>query len=477
MDLTVDVPQAAAKSLVEERPSEIEAPQPALLEAGPPSPSSSPSSSTTLAPALRRFAAVQIALTIACFAAEACAKLLMHLSGPYIYPLKTRSQTAWDFVLFNGKFQHFGRPDFFQTDPEIPFPYPAPLAVAYKAFFSYQAHPLRLFLAFSLAAFAVAAAVLCRALHRRGVSWGNASAFVLTALLLAYPLWFELKQGNIEICVWVLVTLGVWAFCKDRPAAAAVCFGVAGSMKVFPFVFLGLLLAVRRYRETALAALAAVVSTIASLWLVGPGISNTWRSVENGVSTFRAIYILNLRPEETGFDHSLFGVYKRLYHPLPPPLAMGHVETIYVAAAAIFGIALYFLKIRRLPLINQVLCLAVASILLPPISFDYTLMYLYLPWAMLALLAQQQWNAQYREQPLPAWSAHAAPQRNRAGNDVEKTIPGLSAALVCLAILVSPESEFIWHEAHLGGQIKALVLLALLGIGLMYPFQEQSLSS
>jgi hypothetical protein len=435
--------------------SAVEASQPefAVLEAA-----SAPSNAVTAitaAPALKVFAAVEIVAVFLCFAAEIFAKLVLHLAGPYIYPLKTQSQTAWDFVLFTNKFQHFGRWDFFQTDADIPFAYPAPLAVAYKVFFSYHAHPLRLFVGFTLAVFAIAGVFVCRALHRQGVSWLKASAFVSTAYLLAYPLWYELKQGNIEICVWVLVALGVWAFCKNKPAAAAVCFGIAGSMKIFPFVFLGLLLAARRYREMALAAVAAMTSTIVSLWLVGPGILNTWRSVKESLAIFRMIYVLHLRSEEIGFDHSLFGVYKRFYHPLPTPVPLGHIADIYLAVAAVFGIALYFVKIRHLPLINQVLCLVVASILLPPISFDYTLMYLYIPWAMLVIFAQEQW---------------------RQGTQTPQKVAGLTTVFVCLAVLMSPQSEFIWHAAHFGGQIKALVLIALLGVGLKYPFKPEARS-
>jgi hypothetical protein len=38
---------------------------------------------------------------------------------------------------------------------------------------------------------------------------------------------------------------------------------------------------------------------------------------------------------------------------------------------------------------------------------------------------------------------------------------------------LSPESEFIHHIEHVGGQIKALALIALMYIGLKYPFQRE----
>jgi Glycosyltransferase family 87 len=397
------------------------------------------------APILKKFLALQILLVLACAACEAFAKYVLRLDGAFIYPLKTPNQTAWDFTLFAEQFSHFHHPEFFLVRE---FPYPAPVAIPYAIFFSYS-YPLRFFYTFILASFALAGLMLALALRRRGVSTLQAAVFVVISLILSYPLWFELKQGNIEICVWVVVVLGVWAFCKGKGYTAAACFGIAGSMKLFPFVYLGLLLARRMYRELVVATLAAVSSTLIALWLLGPNILNTWRQLESGVEVFRTTYLLHLRSEEIGFDHSLFGVYKRFMHHLAPPGRLGHIADAYLAVAAVCGIALYILIIRHLPLINQVLCLTVASILLPPISFDYTLMHLYIPWAMLVLFAQDEWQ-------------------------VRQQVPGLTAAFVCFAILFAPESEFIRHGIHCGGQVKALTLLTLLIVGLKHPFATKA---
>jgi hypothetical protein len=146
------------------------------------------------------------------------------------------------------------------------------------------------------------------------------------------------------------------------------------------------------------------------------------------------------------FDHSLFGVYKQLAHLLGySNLRSAHQLSVYTGLVAISGVALYFLRIRRLPLMNQLLSLCVTSILLPPMSNDYTLLYLYLPWGLLAL---------------------SAIQEARTG----RTRPGLLAAFVCFGLLFSPESEIIIRHATVAGQFKALTLLVLLYISLRYPF-------
>jgi hypothetical protein len=397
-----------------------------------------------LAPATRLFLQVQIFLTLLCFGVEAFCAFVLHLDGDFTYPLKTRSQTAWDFTLFTEQFRYFHHPEFFLIRE---FPYPAPVAIPYAIFFS-SSHPLRLFISFILTTFLLAGLIFARAMRRRGVSALKADLFVLASLLLAYPLWFDLKQGNIEICVWILIAFGVWAFCKGRGYPAAAAFGIAGSMKIFPFVYVALFLTRRKYREVAFAAFTAACSTLISLWLVGPNIVDTWRKINSGIAFFRTTFMLHFRRDEIGFDHSLFGIYKRFAHHLPPSEQLGHIVNIYLAVAAVCGIALYILKIRHLPLINQALCLTVASILLPPISFDYTLMQLYIPWAMLVLFAQQR-------------------------GQTHKKIPGLAAAFICFAILMSPQSEFLRHATRYGGQIKALVLIVLMAVSLKYPFASQ----
>jgi hypothetical protein len=69
------------------------------------------------------------------------------------------------------------------------------------------------------------------------------------------------------------------------------------------------------------------------------------------------------------------------------------------------------------------------------------------PFAMLALLAQDKWNAK-----LPT--------------------PGINPAILCLAVLLSPLSEFVFRYERFGGQLKAVVLVVLMYIGLKYPFQS-----
>ncbi|HEV2619841.1 MAG TPA: hypothetical protein VGU23_07870, partial [Acidobacteriaceae bacterium] len=99
------------------------------------------------------------------------------------------------------------------------------------------------------------------------------------------------------------------------------------------------------------------------------------------------------------------------------------------------------------------LFLTVACITLPPTSYDYTLLHLYTPWVMLVFLAVSRWRDHL---PVPK---------------------GLWPAFLCLALLLSPQSEIILHGERIGSQIKCLALLALAIVALRFSFPEQATPS
>jgi len=88
----------------------------------------------------------------------------------------------------------------------------------------------------------------------------------------------------------------------------------------------------------------------------------------------------------------------------------------------------------------------VASILLPPLSGDYTLLHLYIPWAVLALISISLKDGQIQR--------------------------GLVFSFVCMAILMAPESWLFVYGIRVAGQLKAVVLLILFIVSITCPFEE-----
>jgi hypothetical protein len=383
-------------------------------------------------------------LLLAALVIEGVCRYLFHAGWPYRSPFL--NEYFPDIYNLVPRFHHFHTLEFFTDTVDLPCMYPAPVAACYRLLFYTTPHEVAVLLTFVLLCFVIAAVLLGRALVRQGLPLRTTTAFLIFCLLTSYPMWFEMKQANQEIVSWLFLVLGLWCFITERSYSAAVFLGIAGSLKITPFFYLGLFFARRQYRQLVVALLAAAAVTIPSLWWEYPHILTSWRLTRAAIAQFPVWESLRLLPE-TGFDHSIFGLTKQVIFHHVNANTLASVLATYSAVSLVAFVVLYFGWIRRLLMINQVLCLCLATLLLPPTSFDYTLMSLYAPWTLLVLLAVRR-------------------------RDTET--PGLVPAMICFAILFTPETEFIRHQISLGGQIKAITMIALFIVALRYPFERST---
>jgi hypothetical protein len=369
-------------------------------------------------------------------------KDLLHWPSVYWYPFFLPAARFSDFTIFQPRFQHFGTAAFFSM-PGFPFTYPAPVALAFHGFYLFGARALALYLGFCFAVCFGACAILAFAMHRRGAGFLACAGFAGAGFLLSYPFWFLADRANIEMVNFLAVALGVTCYWKKLWFGAATFLGLAAALKLYPIVYIALLLSAHRYAATAWSLAVAAAVTAGSIFLLGSSYRVSAAGIANGLAFFRTTYALQIRPTEIGFDHSLFALVKKIaLASVPDP---GVLLDGYLLLAAAFGLALYAWKIRNLPRANQILALTVCAILLPPVSSDYTLMNLYIPWAVLVLIAV-------------------------SGNQGR----GVMLSLVCMAILMAPESYLFLHGVRIAGQFKAVALMALLAISVIYPIEESS---
>ncbi|MDE1154667.1 MAG: glycosyltransferase family 87 protein [Acidobacteriaceae bacterium] len=284
-------------------------------------------------------------------------------------------------------------------------------------------------------------------LLRRGMSKPEAVRFLLATLFLSFPFWFLLYTGNFEFTVWFVLVGAFYFFWKGDDPPAAVLFGLAAAMKIFPVILLGLFIARRQLKAVAIAIVTAVAVTVPSLWILCPDIHVSWKLTNDAIGYTRNFYMLTLRPIESGFDHTLFVLIKRLLLPLPPPAQMDKLLHIYLVVVAIGGVLIFIFRIRFLPVINQILCFVVAMITLTPVSYDYTLIHLYIPFALLCFVSLERFEENKR---------------------------ALLIAFSLFAFVLSAQSEFILHGLRFAGQLKALGLLLLFVLALVHPFHSSS---
>jgi hypothetical protein len=373
-----------------------------------------------------------------------CAHIVHLTAYPYGFYMVRHNEDGLDLMGYYVRFKQFHSVGFFRSDGGPVYAYPAGVAPFYWIFYRVRYAQIP-FVLVSLTLLLTLAVLLARALERHGLSRKAARLFVGLSLVLSYPLYFECTRGNMELFMWLFSACGTYAVLRKRPWLGATLIGVATAMKLYPFILVGLLIARRKYWQTAFTFLVAAIMTYICYWLICPDISVSIAGIHDGMAKFQVKYVLAYWVGNLDWDHSLFGVVKRIVGD-QSTVAYTHILSIYMILCAGIGTVLYFIRIRRMPAINQVLCLSVASIMMPPISFDYTLVHLYAPWAMLVILVVDTFHS----------------GRSR--------IPGLWPVFGCFIILLSPLNEFIVHGHRMNGNIRAFVLLALFILGLVYPF-------
>lgn len=365
-----------------------------------------------------------------------------HIEGLQAGIFSPRVDRFTDFRIFTHKFEFFHTAKFFEVG--FPINYPAPCAVFLEVFFRYFHHNLRAFLCFVLLSFLVPAVLFTRALYRRGLPIFHATHFVFVALALSWPFLFLYDRANVEVLVFLLMLIGLWSYATGKESLAAVFFSLGAAAKIFPFVVLGIFVSRRQWGKLLLAALVAIASSIVSLAILGPTIPSATKGLLAGIAKFRSDYMVQWRPFDSGTDHSFFGLYKDVqilfHHSVQFPRAL----SLYLTLAAIGGVLLYVIRIRSLPLMNQVLIFTIVSITFTAFSADYTLVQLYGPFCLLVLLTIE------------------AEKEGRF-------IPGLSFILGCFTFLFSVMTFLVYRGQRFIGPFKCIGLAVLMIAALRFP--------
>ena len=114
----------------------------------------------------------------------------------------------------------------------------------------------------------------------------------------------------------MLGAIGVWCFLTGRTNTSAILIGLAASLKLYPFILLGLFLPRRKYGGFLLGIATFAAVTVLSLYFVGPTISAAAHWDAEQIDAFSKYYVGDVWA--LGYDHSLFGLVKAFtlhWHP------------------------------------------------------------------------------------------------------------------------------------------------------------------
>jgi Glycosyltransferase family 87 len=361
------------------------------------------------------------------------------LKYPYNWPMIPIDalHDYWDYF---DRFELLHTTAFF-TAPGYPFTYLAPGVVLYELLYifgergGFLVYMILIVVSLSFAFIRIRSEMLLRGFPKE-----LAEGLPLFILVASYPIIFCIQRGNLEILIAIGLALGTWAYWKGQTWTAAIVWGVFGSVKLYPLLLLAIFLSFRQYRQFFVSLLAAASTTLLSLLYIGPDLRTASAGISRSLDAFLELYSLRI-DYWIGFDHSLFALLKLNIHNVALPTLLRR----YMITLAVLMLTLYVVRIRKLPVANQLLILTVASILLPPTSWDYTLLQLYAPFIILVFITI----------------------------DSHRKVPGLFQVLVLLGLTFTPTNFFFYSGHGASAQIKCLLLLGLMAIAMVYPFSSE----
>lgn len=336
---------------------------------------------------------------------------------------------------------------FFDPANSSPVAYPPFGAVQLMLLYA-TGHPVIFFLALAVAALGVAVSGVRRALIENGIDRRTALLFPMTLAVMSFPIERLVVQGNIEIFLWIFTAAGVWAYLRDRDDIAATSWGLAAASKLYPAALLLLFVPQRKYRAFAVGVIVFFAASVLSMVWLGPDLATVWRGSLQHVFGYQQLRAAELSTRELNANHSWFLPVK-FAAAVFGISALALVKLYYMCGGLIF-LAVFFGRLRKMPIANQLLGVSIFMMTLPTISYFHTLVNLYAPLLVLFFLAIR---------------------AERAGVRVD----GLSTTILLFIPLFASFQLFTFPTVFLFcGVVQAILLIALFLYAVQYPFELPS---
>ncbi|MGI4828333.1 MAG: glycosyltransferase family 87 protein [Janthinobacterium lividum] len=356
-----------------------------------------------------------------------------------------------DLMEYPGTYRLLHTSAFFDNRPPGSLPGPMFSAVAYPPFAATVLAPIYLsptpvwaFLYLAATWLAIAFWQTRHVLVRVGLSEVTAALLPLSMMLVSFPIERLVHQGNIELLVWTFTTTGIWAFLRGKHDAAAMLWGLAAALKLYPILLLLLCLSKRSYRALFLGAGVFVGASWLSLWWLGPTLAIAWRGSLHNVFGYQSLRISEWSLRELVANHSFFGWWK--LGALIAHMPLNRLTVPYYGVMMAFVCWAFLIRLRTMPVANQLLAVTVCMLGLPSVSYYHTLVHLYAPLLLLVLLAIQAQRA----------AVH---------------IRGLQTTMVLFIPLFAPYTLLTFPHVFLFcGMLQAIVLAFLFLCALEFPF-------
>ena len=200
--------------------------------------------------------------------------------------------------------------------------------------------------------------------------------YVILLTVTSYPLLFLLDRGNSEGILFIFLCLFVYLYKKRKFLLSAIPLSFAIGMKLYPAVFLVLFISDRKYREFVWCILLTIGITALSLFLMSGGVISSLSGLVSNLNSFQETHVI--AGGSSFYNHTLFNLlshtlYRTAY------LKEAFIHPYLVIAFILFVLTASYVILVEKEFWKKVTLLVLAMIVLPYVSYDYTLIHLYIP--------------------------------------------------------------------------------------------------
>jgi hypothetical protein len=209
---------------------------------------------------------------------------------------------------------------------------------------------------------------------------------LLIVFFFSYPIFFNIDRLNIELYNFLLCAFWLYFRQKKKTFLSLLLLSISISLKLYTGVFLILYLKEKRYKELFLAGIITLSLSFAALLTFKGGVIANTKQMLVCFKNFTDTYTTST----TGLHHnlSLFGLIKiagtvliRVFTGTKVGLDSLNVILPYysIFCLAFFAVIAVIILKSELPLWMNLFLLTSVLLLLPHVSYDYKLIFIYLP--------------------------------------------------------------------------------------------------
>lgn len=203
--------------------------------------------------------------------------------------------------------------------------------------------------------------------------------FILT--FASYPLICLFDRGNVDMLIFPLFAAFVYALKKDKFVLGAVILAVINSMKPFSLLFLLLFLFKKKFKEFFLCGIINALLVFGGFMFFKGTMLDQMNILMQSWIYMKKSFILSTNSMGMFGESSMFMPLKLLFCKMGLPFSIstvkfaGFYNWFSIAMTALTAVLVYREKIFW----KQIMFLTVYMVLVPMISMDYKLVFLYVP--------------------------------------------------------------------------------------------------